>query len=62
MKYLPLLLLLLSSCTYSVAMVHSVGSTDEIDETQSASPTVSPSLSIPMVSAPKGLNGADRVY
>jgi hypothetical protein len=61
MKFLPLLLLL-TACTYSVAMVHSVGSTDDIEESQTASPDISPTLSIPMASAPKGMNGPNRVY
>jgi hypothetical protein len=39
---------ILNSCTYNVSMVHSEGSTDTMDETQTASPTVSPNVNIPV--------------
>jgi hypothetical protein len=39
---------MLTSCTYSVSMQHSVGSTDTVDEEQAASPTVSPNINIPV--------------
>ena len=56
MKYIPLLLLL-TSCTWSVTMMHSVGSTDDIEESQTASPNVSPNVSVPIsgVSIPENL-------
>lgn len=38
----------LSSCTYSINMIHSEGeSTDAVSETQSATPDIKPSLTIP---------------
>lgn len=40
--------LMLSSCTYSVSMQHSVGSTDTQEESQAASPTISPDINIPI--------------
>lgn len=41
-------LLTLSCCTYSINMIHSQGqSTDAVDETQSATPDIRPTLSIP---------------
>lgn len=47
-KIIPLVLLL--SCTYSINMIHTEGSaTDVVDETQDASPTVSPDISLPML-------------
>ena len=51
MKHLFVSLLMslcLTSCTYSVSMQHSVGSTDTVDEEQAASPTVSPNINIPV--------------
>ena len=51
MKYLFVSLLMslcLTSCTYSVSMQHSVGSTDTVDEDQAASPTVSPTITVPV--------------
>lgn len=40
--------LFLTSCTYSVSMQHSVGSTDTVDEQQTASPDVSPTVNVPV--------------
>ena len=40
--------LCLVSCTYSVTMMHSEGSTDTLDENQAASPNVSPNIDIPI--------------
>lgn len=43
-----LFLLLLSSCTCTISMVHTEGTaSDVIDETSTASPDVSPSLTVP---------------
>lgn len=49
MKYALLsLLFLLSSCTYSITMVHTEGSaSDVVDEQQTPSTSVSPTVSIP---------------
>lgn len=47
LRFIPLAVLL-ASCTYSVAMQHSVGSTDTVEETQEASPTVYPTISVPL--------------
>ncbi len=52
MKALKFIVLLcvLSGCTYSINMLHTKGSaTDLIDENQSASPSVSPVLKVPLV-------------
>ena len=38
----------LTGCTYSVSMQHSSGSTDTLDENQAASPTVSPTITVPV--------------
>lgn len=47
MKYI-FLLALLSSCTYSITMVHTEGSaSDVVDETQTPSTNVSPNVSLP---------------
>ena len=47
-KYLMMLSLLLSACTYNVSMAHTEGSaTDVIDDTASNTPNVSPTVSIP---------------
>jgi hypothetical protein len=47
MIYLISLALLVSSCTYSVNLIHTKGSaTDVVDETQDASPNVSPTVSV----------------
>ena len=44
-------LLLLSSCTYSITMVHTEGeATDVVDETTTPSTNISPKLSIPAAS------------
>jgi hypothetical protein len=66
LKCVPILLLL-TACSYSINMIHSEGTaTDMVDETQSPSPTVSPTVSIPLTvgaprdyppAQPKGLNG-----
>ena len=48
MKYALISLLLLTSCTYNISMVHTEGSaSDVIDDTQSAAPNISPTISIP---------------
>jgi hypothetical protein len=40
--------LILSSCTYNVSMAHTQGTaTDTIDDTQSAQPNISPTVTIP---------------
>jgi hypothetical protein len=47
MKYI-VFLALLSSCTYSITMVHTEGTaSDVVDETQTPSTTVSPNVSLP---------------
>lgn len=38
----------LTSCSYSITMMHSEGSTDTLDEAQTTSPDVSPTVTIPM--------------
>lgn len=39
----------LSSCTYSITMVHTQGqATDVVDEAQTAQPDVSPTVSLPV--------------
>ncbi len=39
----------LTSCTYSINMIHSEGSaTDMIDENQTADPNINPNLTIPL--------------
>lgn len=52
MKYMLIsMLALLSSCTYSITMVHTEGqATDVVDEVQSNTPstTVSPTLTVPV--------------
>jgi hypothetical protein len=67
-KFIPFAFMF-AACTYSVSMQHSVGSTDTVDENQSASPTVSPELTIPLSGPttyqprqPAGQNGPDRQY
>lgn len=49
MKYLILsLLAMLTSCTYTITMVHTEGTaSDVVDETSTSTPTVSPTLTIP---------------
>ena len=42
------LILLLQACTYSITMIHSEGSTDSLDENQTASPTVSQDIKVPV--------------
>lgn len=47
-KLLLISLLALTSCTYSITMVHTEGqATDVVDETATNSPDVSPTVSIP---------------
>ncbi len=42
-------MILLGSCTYSVSVMHTEGqASDMIDENQTASPDVSPTLNIPV--------------
>ncbi len=41
-------MLIMSACTYSITMIHSEGSTDTLDEAQTASPTVSPNVNVPV--------------
>lgn len=50
MKYgLISLIALLSSCTYSITMVHTQGSAaDVVDEEQTANPVVSPTVTVPV--------------
>jgi hypothetical protein len=62
--YLAGVAVMLTACTYSIAMVHTKGTaTDVIDENQTASPNVSPNISVPLVGGvvipeqPKGMNG-----
>ena len=40
--------MMLTSCSYSVSMQHSVGSTDTLDEAQTTSPNVSPTVTVPL--------------
>jgi hypothetical protein len=48
MKYILLLAPLLSSCTYSITMVHTEGTaSDVVDEQQTPSTNVSPNVSLP---------------
>lgn len=50
MKELFLVMLFLQSCTYSITMAHTEGSaTDLIDETQTNTPDVSPTVTLPIV-------------
>lgn len=37
--------LILVGCTYSISMQHSVGSTDTVEESQTATPNISPTIS-----------------
>lgn len=42
--------LILCSCTYSINQIHTDGTaSDVLDETQSATPDISPTITIPMV-------------
>ena len=54
MKYMLIFMLaLLSSCTYSITMVHTQGeATDVVDETATNTPstTVSPTVTVPLKS------------
>lgn len=49
MKFLLIsLMFLMTSCTYNISMAHTEGSaSDVIDDTQTNSPDVSPTVSIP---------------
>lgn len=62
-KFLPIVFLL-TACTFSINQVHTDGeATDIVDENQSATSDISPdlsSLTAPIFSAPKGINGPDR--
>ncbi len=50
MKYIIPLLVILQSCTYSINMIHSEGSaSDMVDENQTATPNVSPTITVPMI-------------
>ena len=40
--------LILNSCTYSVTMMHTEGSTDTLDEAQTSEPNISPNVNIPL--------------
>ena len=43
----------LTSCTYSITMVHTEGSaSDVVDEEQGADPNISPKVSLPMGAIP----------
>lgn len=50
MKMINILILaILTSCTYSVNLIHTQGSaSDVLDEDQRAEPTVSPTMNIPI--------------
>lgn len=49
MKYYLSLLLMLSSCTYNITLVHTEGvAKDVVDETDTVDPTISPNISIPV--------------
>lgn len=51
------MIILLSGCTYSINMLHTEGSaTDMIDENQTASPNISPKLSMPLA---QGLDNSE---
>lgn len=39
---------MMSSCTQSITMMHSSGSTDTLDEAQTTSPDVSPTVTVPL--------------
>jgi hypothetical protein len=50
MKYLPtlLILLFLTSCTYTITLVHTEGqATDVVDDTNTPTATVTPTVNIP---------------
>ena len=47
--YFGILFLINSGCTYSIIMNHTEGSaTDLVDETQDASPDISPTVTLPL--------------
>ena len=50
MKYFLIsIIALLSSCTYSITMVHTEGTaSDVVEEDQKASPVVSPTVTVPV--------------
>lgn len=54
MRYLSgiFIAIILGGCTLSVNMFHTEGSTDTFDENQTADPTVSPTLSVPVSTIP----------
>ncbi len=70
-KFFPFLCML-TSCTYSINMIHSSGAaTDMVDENQTASPDISPTIALPLTagqpidyppSHPHGMNGPDRKF
>lgn len=47
-----LFLMAVTSCTYSVTMMHSEGSTDTLDENQTTDPTVTPTINVPISAVP----------
>lgn len=67
-KFIPFFMLL-TGCVYSINMVHSEGTaTDLIDENQTASPDISPTIALPLANGagvprnyppqdPHGVNG-----
>ena len=53
MKKIIPILFMLTACTYSINLAHTEGeASDVIDDTQEASPTVSPKLTIPFTNGP----------
>ncbi len=46
--YLVGIAIMLTACTYSITMVHTKGSSDVVDEAQTATPDISPTLSLPI--------------
>lgn len=50
MKYLKYMsfcgIILLTSCTYSINMIHSEGSTDSLSESQAADPNINPNIDL----------------
>lgn len=70
LKFIPIFVLL-AGCTYSVNMIHTKGTaSDIVDENQTASPEVSPTVQVPLTAVdapiapgyPAGMNGPDRQY
>ena len=51
---------LFSSCTVSISQFHSEGSTDTLDEQQTATPTVSPDITIPALGKLDGRDVGDN--